>query len=225
MDFAHRLTNLLIFYPVFLFSLSCHEAAHGWMASRFGDQTARYMGRVTISPLPHMDIIGTVILPCFGILSGLPVIGWGRPVPINPRNFTDVRKGTLWVSASGPITNILLAVLFALLSHLFVYFLSSVDISQDLLIQSGFGLTVIKFFFGVFQIGVVLNLVLAFFNLIPIPPLDGSGIIQGILPYGLLARYHDFTRYGMIILILLLATGMLRYLLTPAYFFADILLP
>ena len=112
-----RIMDLVLFYPVFLFSLSVHETAHGWVSEKFGDPTARMLGRISLSPFPHMDMIGTVFLPIFGILTGAPVIGWGKPVPVNPRYYKDIRKHSLWVAASGPISNILLACCFAILAR------------------------------------------------------------------------------------------------------------
>lgn len=195
------------------------------MANRFGDPTAKYMGRITLSPFPHMDILGTFIIPCFGILSGFPVIGWGKPVPINPRNFHDERMGTLWVSAFGPLTNIVLAVLFAIVARILIYTITSGMLPASIFEPGSVAVSAVRFIYGICQIGVMLNLILAFFNLLPIPPLDGSGIIQGLLPYGLLAKYHQFSRYGMIVLLILLMTGALRYLLAPAYLVAGFLLP
>ena len=218
-----NILRLLLFYPVFLFSLSFHEAAHGFVANRFGDPTARLLGRVTLNPLPHLDLIGTVFLPIFGLLTGAPIIGWGKPVPVNPLNFDDSRRGTLWVSAFGPLSNIFLALCFAGLAwglYLGLPHFGAVATAVSL------GTTIISTIYRMIGTGVVLNLVLAVFNMIPIPPLDGSGVLQGLLPYRALNRYEAlFGRYGMFIILILFVTGALRLVLYPVMALASFLLP
>ena len=218
-----RMLNLILFYPVFLFSLSVHEAAHGWMAERFGDPTARDLGRITVNPFPHIDIIGTVFLPVFGILTGAPVIGWGKPVPVDPRYFKDPRKDQLWVAAVGPISNMTLAVGFAALLWGLVY--AFPHLPPDFIAPVSSGATTIRGLVSIFQMGVLLNLLLAFFNLLPLPPLDGGSILRGILPEPSVAAFDNFSRYGFIILLLLFVTGLLRYVFIPVYLVAGWLMP
>lgn len=216
--------DLVLFYPLFLFSLSFHEAAHGYVAEKFGDNTARLLGRVTLNPIPHLDIIGTVFLPIMGILTGAPVIGWGKPVPVNPYRLKgDLRRSSLWVAAFGPISNFFLAVVFAGLTHLLFLILPSLP--RGMLIQGGVGAHTISGIFAICQMGVVLNLVLAFFNLIPFPPLDGGTVLRGILPAASLDGFDRFSRYSFLILLALFVTGLLRYLLIPVIFVANQLLP
>lgn len=217
-----RVLDLLLFYPLFLFSLSCHEAAHGWVADKFGDHTARLMGRVSLSPFPHIDLIGTVFLPIFGILTGAPVIGWGKPVPVNPYHFKDIRKDSLWVAASGPLSNMLLALVFAGLAHLLIYSLP--DAPGKMLQPGTFAATTVGGLLTIFQMGVILNLLLAFFNLLPLPPLDGGTVLRGILPESSLDAFDRISRYGLIILLLLFASGMLKYLFIPVMVLANYLL-
>jgi Zn-dependent protease len=220
----NRLFDLILFYPLFLFSLSFHEAAHGLVAERYGDNTARLMGRVTLSPFPHMDILGTVILPIIGILTGAPVIGWGKPVPVNPYRLKgDIRRSSLWVAASGPISNVILAVTFALLAHGLLHMVPYLP--HDWLIRGSGAASTIKMIFTILQMGVVLNLVLAFFNMLPMPPLDGGTVIRGILPESGLAHFDKFSRYSFLILLVLLVTGLLRYILIPVFYVAGLLLP
>ncbi len=218
-----RIIDLVLFYPVFLFSLSCHEAAHGWVSEKFGDPTARMLGRISLSPFPHMDMIGTVFLPIFGILTGAPVIGWGKPVPVDPRYYPNMRKDSIWVAAVGPASNIFLAVCFALLAWALVMVLPNLPAAR--IVPGSFGATVISALYAICQMGVVLNLSLAIFNMIPIAPLDGATVIRGVLPENMLAAYDQFSRYGMMFLLLLFVTGLLRYIFIPVMLLANVLLP
>lgn len=219
-----RLLDLILFYPLFLFSLSFHEAAHGLVAEKFGDPTARLLGRVSLSPLPHMDPIGTVLLPIMGILTGAPVIGWGKPVPVNPYKLKgDRRRSSLWVAASGPTSNIILAVAFAILVRILVYFLPSLP--EQMLSPGSMGATFLGAVFAICQMGVILNLVLAFFNLLPLPPLDGGTVIRGLLPESSLEAFDNFSRYSFLILLVLFVTGLLKYIFIPVMLVARYLLP
>lgn len=220
----NALVRLALFYPVFLFSLSFHEAAHALVADKFGDNTARLMGRVSLSPLPHMDIIGTVFLPIMGILTGAPVIGWGKPVPVNPYRLEgEMRKSNLWVAISGPASNVLLACIFAFLTHALVWALPSMP--DSILVPGSAGATTLGAVYALCQMGVVLNLVLACFNLLPLPPLDGGAVVRGILPESSLQAFDQFSRYGFVILLVLFVTGILKYILVPVMLFAHMLLP
>lgn len=220
----NKIIELVLFYPLFLFSLSFHEAAHALIADKFGDNTARLLGRVSLSPFPHIDIIGTVFLPIMGILTGAPIIGWGKPVPVNPYRLRgEMRKSNLWVAAAGPASNIILALIFAGFTHLVIYLVP--NIPKGLLIKGGFAASSIGVIYAICEMGVVLNLVLAFFNLLPLPPLDGGSVIRGILPEPLLEPFDNISRYGFLILLALFVTGMLQYILIPVGIIASLVLP
>ncbi|OGB87827.1 hypothetical protein A3J44_00090 [candidate division WOR-1 bacterium RIFCSPHIGHO2_02_FULL_45_12] len=191
----------LIFYVIIafilLYSIILHEIAHGKVAELMGDTTARMHGRITLNPIPHLDPFGT-ILPILLMLSGSPIVfGWARPVPINPYNFNDYKKGMIWVSAAGILTNLFVAWVLATIVKLIPEATST-------------GLYV---FAQALKFGVRINIVLAVFNLFPIPPLDGSKILATLLPYEQ-ARYIDrLERFGFMILILILMFPPIQMLL------------
>ncbi|MBW2064292.1 MAG: site-2 protease family protein [Deltaproteobacteria bacterium] len=183
-----------------LFSIVIHEVSHGWMAYRLGDRTAKTMGRLTLNPLPHIDPVGTIILPLIMIILGGPVFGWAKPVPFNPYLFNpkvDIKKGTMMVALAGPLSNFTMA--FAA-SFLFVFaqkFLSALPgLIYISLLQLAHAL-------------ILINLILGSFNLVPIPPLDGSKVLMGLLPNKYAAHYLMLERYGFVLIMILLASGAL----------------
>ena len=196
-------------FGVLLLSLTIHEAAHAWTADKLGDPTARALGRVSLNPLVHIDWIGTVLLPLIAIFSRLPLIGWAKPVPVMLRNLRNPRRDFMIVAAAGPISNLLQAVVYALLFHAAA---SAGDPDAPSLLR------------GVLQLGVYINLLLAFFNLIPVPPLDGGNVMLGLLPPRLAASYANLRQYGFIILYALMFTGAASAFITPpTNFFMTIL--
>jgi len=178
-----------------LLGLSIHEFAHAWVARLQGDYTAEEMGRVTLNPIRHIDPLGTIILPVLLLVStgGKIGFGWAKPVPVNPLNFRDPRRGLLLVSLAGPASNICLAIVSGLIIRI-----GGLGASQPL----GFVLISIT----------ILNLYLAFFNLIPVPPLDGSGVVASLLPSHLAIGYERFGRYGTLIVLGLIFFGLIRIL-------------
>ena len=175
----------------FTIAVTVHEASHGWLADKLGDKTARAMGRVTMNPLAHIDPIGTVVLPLLLILTRSPFIfGWAKPVPVNPYNLRNPRKDMLWIGLAGPMANMITAVVFALILRSGLIVAGS--ISQIFVVQV-----------------ILINLVLAVFNLIPIPPLDGFQILSGLLPREAAISYSRIQPYGMWILIALLVLGVI----------------
>ncbi|GAB6058304.1 site-2 protease family protein [Desulfonatronum parangueonense] len=196
----------LIAVPV-LIAITCHEAAHGFAAWRLGDPTARLAGRLTFNPVRHVDPIGTIAFPLLLVLIKSPFIfGWAKPVPVNPRYFQDPVKGMMLVSLAGPGTNFVLAVAFAAIFHSLVWIA---------VLLGGAGMSVIEPLALMAQYGVFINLILGIFNLFPIPPLDGAKILAGFLPVEGARFIYNFERYGFIVLILLLMTGVLQSVLLP----------
>jgi len=198
-------------FGVVLIPLTIHEAAHAWTADRLGDPTARVLGRVSLNPLVHIDLIGTVLLPLLAIASNLPIIGWAKPVPVNMRNLRDPRRDFMIVAAAGPISNLLQAVAAALVLRV-----------ADTTLQASLP----AWSFAVLRLAVEINLLLAFFNLIPVPPLDGGNVLLGLLPPRAAAMYAQVRQYGFILLYALLLTGIAsRLIVPPMAFFERILLP
>lgn len=187
-----------------IFAITFHEAAHAWVAFLCGDNTAKVMGRVSINPIRHMDVIGTLILPLLiaFVTKFQFMFGWAKPVPINWNNFHRPRLGTALVAAAGPLVNVIMAVLWAACYKIAILY--HPETSQIAL-----------FFLLSAQAGIMVNLILAFLNLIPIPPLDGSKLLMSILPIKYIALYLKIEPFGMIILIALLLTGVLNWALHP----------
>lgn len=185
-----------------VFAITLHEVSHGWVANRLGDPTARMLGRLTANPLKHIDPVGTILVPGFLLLMHLPAFGWAKPVPVTAQNFRDPRKGMAVVAAAGPLSNLLMAFFWALVMKL------SMALAGDF---SWAGTPL--FFMGV--VGVFVNLVLMFLNLLPLPPLDGGRVVSGLLPGRLSARYDMIEPYGFIILVGLLITGIIGMIIWP----------
>ena len=208
MDFsADQVASVVFFLVSILFSLSVHESAHAWMADRLGDPTARMMGRVTLNPLKHIDPIGTVILPIILVLIHAPVFGWAKPVPTVPRNFKNIKRDQALVAAAGPVSNLLIALCTTIVLILLEITMGPAKFFELLNTDNSPINLILLFAF--------LNLILAFFNLIPIPPLDGSWILEGVLPDSAQGFLAILRQYGFIILIILIFSGGIRYILIP----------
>ena len=183
---SERLISFLTFLPMFFISITIHELAHALSASKLGDDTAKSLGRLTLNPIKHADLVGTVIMPIASFASGFALIGWAKPVPVNRNNFKNQFRDDAIVSAAGPVSNLILAVIF------FIGFIISANI-----IGSYNSLVVNIFWYGVF-----FNIFLFAFNLLPIPPLDGSHILFDLFPNQLTARLLNLGFYGTFILLL-----------------------
>ena len=197
-----KILTYIIQFATVLFAISIHEAAHGWMANLFGDPTAKNQGRVTLNPIAHIDLVGTIIFPLLLIAMGAPVFGWAKPVMVNPYNLRNPRRDHMFIAAAGPGSNILASIsaiiIFVILKRLNVITLMNPGI-----------IALILFYL------IVINIFLAIFNLIPIPPLDGSGIIEGLLKGQALESYQKIKPFGFIILIVIIYAGFLDILARP----------
>jgi Zn-dependent protease len=192
------------FVPVLL-GIVLHEVAHGWVASIRGDKTALMLGRLTLNPLPHIDPTGLLMFVLTALAPGNFIFGWARPVPVNPRNLRKPRRDMMLVSAAGCVANILLAVAFAFCLKL-LFTLASPAFLRG---------TAAQFCRNMFLTGITANIALAWINLLPIPPLDGSRLLEGLLPYPLARGYARMGRYGFLILVVLLLTGAVGFILRP----------
>ena len=178
-------TDTIFYVAILIMSVVIHEISHGFMAEYFGDKTARFAGRLTLNPLKHLDLFGSIILPAFLILMNAPFLfGWAKPVPYNPNNLSNKKWGEMWVASAGILANLFIALFFGLILRS----------SLDLAVPDGFGLIISSI--------VVLNLGLAIFNLIPIPPLDGSKILFAFLPRSLFSVIIFLERYSLVLLLI-----------------------
>jgi Zn-dependent protease len=198
---------LVIAFLVLIFSLTIHEAAHAWSASRLGDDTARRLGRVSLNPAVHVDPIGTLLLPLIAMISNAPIIGWAKPTPVNTRNLRHRRRDHILVTAAGPVSNLAIAVIATVALRAIPAggaSMGSVEVSGPLEMIA--------------ERAVMLNVLLAVFNMLPIPPLDGGQIMMALLPPSISMRLGFLYEYGFLILMALLLTGYLGYLIGPPYY-------
>ena len=210
MDFelAAKLNRVLISAVPLLLGIICHEVAHGYVAYRCGDPTAKVMGRLTLNPKVHIDPMGTLAFVVTAMFFPF-ALGWAKPVPVDTRRLRNPRRDMALVAAAGPATNFILAILFM------VGFLLTAT-----LFRGYEGSTVYTFFYSMLQTGVFINLVLAFFNLLPIPPMDGSRLVSMALPFEAARAYNQLERYGMLIILVFLATGLFGKIILPLVYAA-----
>lgn len=206
----HIILEILLIGPPLLLALTLHEVAHGYVAYKLGDPTAKALGRLTLNPLKHLDPLGTL---AFFLIK----IGWARPIPVNPRYLQNPKQDMLWVALAGPATNLVLAVLSAALAKTIWLFTPALPSSYTVQIISG----AIN---AMLLASVWINLVLCIFNFLPIPPLDGSKILHAILPASLARSYLGFEKYGFILILLLAFSGILGKIILPIISFANNLL-
>ncbi len=193
-------SQLLLAFVVLIASLTFHEAAHAWAANQLGDPTARALGRLTLNPAVHVDVIGTIIFPLLALMTGVPLIGWAKPVPVNIRNLRHPRRDFALVALAGPVSNLVLALAGALLFNVVG------DPAADML-----GTTVT----GGVVLFIVVNVLLAVFNMIPIPPLDGGNVLMGVLPESMAVGIERLRPYGFLLLYVLMLSGVLTTVTRP----------
>jgi len=220
---------IIIQLGVVLFAISIHESAHAWMAYKCGDPTGKNQGRITLNPIPHIDPIGSIVFPLVMAIFGGPVFGWAKPVLVNPYNLRNPRRDHMLISAAGPGSNILLAVLgviafLAVKSINIVVPVSLFPVFSYRLYASGIFPTVIVYLMMALALLVLINIFLAVFNLLPIPPLDGSWILEGMLKGEALYQYQKIKPYGFIILIIILYVGVLNVIALPIVSFIESIL-
>lgn len=204
------ITELIILAPPLLFALTFHEFAHGFVAYRLGDPTARDAGRLTLNPLKHLDPLGTI---AFFFIK----FGWAKPVPVNPRYFQNPKQDMLWVALAGPVTNLAVAVVSAMLTK-------GIWLLANVLPYSATAEAILVPLNSMLIASVWINLVLCIFNFLPIPPLDGSRILMGLLPNNLALSYMKIERFGFVIILVLAFSGLLSKVIVPVISFANSLL-
>jgi Zn-dependent protease len=204
MDFTETIRQIIISALPILIAITFHEVSHGFVANKLGDPTARRMGRLTLNPIAHVDLVGTIILPAILIITGSPVFGWAKPVPINPANFRDPKRDMAISAAAGPITNVILAIVSLLILKFFIM-PAAMFMPNSLVIP----LTMM------FRQSILINVILAAFNLLPIPPLDGGRVLTGLLPHRQAIAYSKIEPYGFFIVIFLLMTGIAGIFISP----------
>ncbi len=209
MDELTQLQRIVVWILPVVFAITVHEVAHGWVAKKYGDNTASMLGRLTLNPIKHIDLFGTLIIPGILLMTGTGFIfGWAKPVPVDVGNFKNPRRDMAIVALAGPVSNLLMAVGWALIARLGVTIGAGIEAVSLPLIYSGVA-------------GISINLVLAMLNLLPIPPLDGSRILTGILPSYWAWQYNRLERFGFVILLVLLYTKVLGLILAYPLFVAQ----
>ena len=199
-DFILRVS---VMAPGFLLAISFHEYAHAWAANKFGDPTAKSMGRLTLNPAAHYDMFGTIILPLVLAAFNMGIFGYAKPVPVDARHFKNYRKSIFWVSFAGPIANVILMVVSG-----FLLALLRTKVSTDFYL--------INEFTNMLVWSIFINIFLAVFNLIPFPPLDGSRMVSSFLSYENQRKYEDLQRFSFLFFIILWTTNVFQYLMVPA---------
>ncbi len=223
-DLVDLVSHLVIYMVVLLMAISCHEAGHAWMSYKYGDDTAFMLGRVTINPIKHTDPIGTLLIPILGFVLGavggaagrIPLIGWGKPTPVNPRKWTNYKVANVMVSIAGIGANLILAIIgFAIFKSLL-----EANIITAANVDTGLMKPVVIFL----QYLIMLNVSLAVFNLLPFPPLDGSKVLSTFLPESFQPIFALLEQYGFVILMLLVYWGIIGVIIRPVFALVEYLL-
>lgn len=213
-DAADFFSSLIIYMVVWLFAVSAHEAAHAWTSWKFDDDTAYMLGRVTLNPIPHIDIIGTLILPIIGFAvgyfqgaAGIPLIMWGKPTPVNPLKWRNKNVANICVSLAGIVVNLFIALVVSVIIKVLV--------ANGVFTRENITTGLTAPLFSLLYASVILNVGLAVFNLIPLPPLDGSKALQSLLPDSFEPIFEMLETYGFLLLLILAQMGIISFLVTP----------
>ena len=192
-----------------IFSLSVHESAHAWTSNYFGDDLARLQGRISLNPIVHVDPIGTLLFPAIAFFTHAPIIGWAKPTPVNPFRWRNKRVANFWVSIAGVICNFIIAIVAGIIIRT-LYSVGFIEVSYEGLVPAGTNSIIALGAVDLLWVFFTLNVALGVFNLIPIPPLDGSKVLQSILPESFESGFEALERFGFILLILAMFTGVFR---------------
>jgi Zn-dependent protease len=212
-DITDFVSKLIIYMVVWIFSVSAHEAAHAWVSLKYGDDTAQRLGRVTLNPLPHIDPVGTLLLPILGFIvsySGtinFPLIAWGKPTPVNPLKWRNKDTANVMVSIAGIVVNLTIAIIASVIIKILA--------SQQVLTSSNFRAGMMAVVFNFLFTMVLMNVGLAIFNLLPFPPLDGSKVLQTFLPRSFEPLFNMLETYGFLILLVLVQLGVISFIVVP----------
>jgi Zn-dependent protease len=214
MSFYNILQVIAVVIIPLLFAVTLHEAAHGWMASKLGDKTALMLGRVSLNPVRHIDVFGTLILPLVMIVMQFSIVfGWAKPVPMTPENFRHPRRDTAFVALAGLLANLMMAFIWALLLKLDLW-----SMQQGILSQYPISTDIKSFLYEMCTYGMMINCILFVLNALPIPPLDGSRIVSALLPSRFSVAYERIEPYGIYILLALIIFRLLNFILLPLVF-------
>jgi len=204
MDLHNSLITILVYALPVVFAITLHEAAHGYVAKHFGDSTAYMLGRVTLNPVKHIDLVGTIVLPIVTVLISPFMFGWAKPVPVNFANLRNPKRDSLWVAFAGPASNLAQLALWAMVAAVLARTIEPSGLAGG-------------FWLAVADAGIKVNIMFALLNLLPILPLDGGRMVTSVLPGRLSYAYQQTERFGMVILLVLLFTGVIGWVLSPLY--------